>query len=876
MKLHRLVLTNYRGIAHREVEFPDRGVVVISGANEIGKSSMIEALDLLLEVKDRSTKRGVKEVKPTHADVGAEVTAEISTGPYRFIYRKRFHKQALTELTVVAPTREQLTGDEAHERVLAILAETVDMELWRAQRILQSASIGPVDLSGSDALSRALDAAAGQAAALSGSEPLLVDEIDAEYRRYFTATGRPTADWLAATKKVEFARCEAERCAAAVADVDQAVVLHGELTDRLARLSLDRAAAAQRLEAAQRAADAVATLSERAGQARALATATAAAHAASVAAVDARASSSNDLDVRAAAIAELTAAAQAAVTELDAAREAEATTIAAAVAAREATEAQDVRVHAARGTVEQLARRDDADQLAARIAKLDATCTQLAVAERALAANTVSDKVMKAVETAQTAVERARMRAELASARVEVNALADVEVVIAGERVELGAGATYAVGASASTDVEVPGLLTMRVVPGEPAADSQGLLDAALEHLAGVLAKAGVPDVDTARAAHERRREVTAARDRLKATCDALLGDDDVDALKARLAQLRSKLPSDCAGDADAARTELVAAIAAHRQATAQSDGLRDAAAAATATTAEHATRTTVLSGRLDGARAELAAAADKLAGGREATSDEQLATAAAEAGDQACGAAAQADALDTELAGLAPDAVAVELAEAGRIAGTTAAQHDELGGQLLDVAAQLKVYGSQGRKGDLDAAEADLEHAVAEHRRLRRRSSAADLLQSVMTRHRDASRLRYVDPFSREVERLGRIVFGDDFEVELDADLNICNRTLGGRTVPYDSLSGGAKEQLGIVARLACAALVAKEDGVPVVIDDALGFTDAVRLTKMGEVFNAVAGDGQVIVLTCSPERYAAVGDARHVELSVDVPEAS
>jgi uncharacterized protein YhaN len=50
----------------------------------------------------------------------------------------------------------------------------------------------------------------------------------------------------------------------------------------------------------------------------------------------------------------------------------------------------------------------------------------------------------------------------------------------------------------------------------------------------------------------------------------------------------------------------------------------------------------------------------------------------------------------------------------------------------------------------------------------------------------------------------------------------------LAGRTVAYESLSGGAKEQLGIVARLASAALVAKEDGVPVVIDDALGFTDA------------------------------------------------
>ncbi len=236
MKLHRLVLRNYRGIAHRDIEFPDHGVVVISGANEIGKSSMIEALDLLLHSKDRSSKKEVKQVKPTHVDEGAEITAVISTGPYRFEYFKRFHKRPVTELTVTEPRREQLTGDEAHERVQAILKETVDIDLWQAQRVLQSAATAPVDLSGSDALSRALDVAAGQAVALSGAEPLLVDRIDAEFRQYFTATGRPTGDWGAAINGLRAAeQCVAE-CEAAVAEVDDAVARHGELTDQLARV----------------------------------------------------------------------------------------------------------------------------------------------------------------------------------------------------------------------------------------------------------------------------------------------------------------------------------------------------------------------------------------------------------------------------------------------------------------------------------------------------------------------------------------------------------------------------------------------------------------------------------------------------------------
>src|ERR1700728_3530832 len=144
MKLHRLVLTNYRGIVHREIEVPDHGGVVVSGANEIGKSSMIEALDLLLESRDRSTKKEVKQVKPAHADVGSEVTAEISTGPYRFIYHKRFHNKCETQLTLLEPRRQQHSGDEAHDRVQAMLAESVDTELWHAQRVVQSASTDAV------------------------------------------------------------------------------------------------------------------------------------------------------------------------------------------------------------------------------------------------------------------------------------------------------------------------------------------------------------------------------------------------------------------------------------------------------------------------------------------------------------------------------------------------------------------------------------------------------------------------------------------------------------------------------------------------------------------------------------------------------------
>lgn len=870
MKLHRLVLTNYRGITHREVDFPDRGVVVISGANEIGKSSMIEALDLLLEVKDRSTKREVKDVKPTHADVGAEVTAEISTGPYRFVYRKRFHKQAQTELTVLAPAREQLTGDEAHDRVRAILEQTVDLELWRAQRIMQAQSTEEVRLSGSDALSRALDAAAGHAAALSGSEPLLIDRIDAEYRQYFTATGRPTSEWLAATKRLEQAEAEVLRCESAVAEVDDAVVQHGELTEQLARLSLERAAAVRRLDSAQRAAEAVATVTERLTQAQTLSEAITAACTAAHAAVERRARLGAGLDVRAARIEELEAAVQHAVAVHTAAATAAATAAEADAAERTELERCEARVQAAREAAEAIVRRDEATGLAARLEKVDVARAALRECAQRLADITVTAQVVKELETAGAAVERAGIRAELASARVEVVATTDVALQIAGQSVALDGGATHSFAVAGATDVELPGVLTVRVVPGEPAADSQAVLDAARERLVTLLAGVGLPDVAAARAAYERRRELSAERDRIQATCDGLLGGDDVDRLRARLADLRRvSSGAECVGDAEAAHAELTAAVAAHRAAVERSKLMRVDAETAAAGATQQRTLVATATEKLSAARAELATAADELARQRAVEGDEQLAVAAADAAERARLAAAQVEAIAAELAGLAPEDVAAEFAAAARDAETLAARHDEVGEQLRDVMAQLKVFGSEGRKGRLDEANAEREHAAAEHARLRRRSGAADMLRTVMARHRDEARLRYVEPFRAELQRLGRLVFGPDFEVEIDAELKICNRTLHGRTVPYESLSGGAKEQLGIVARLAAAALVAKEDGVPVVIDDALGFTDAARLASMGEVFDAVGGDGQVIVLTCSPERYAAVRDAQLVELT-------
>lgn len=872
MKLHRLTLTNYRGIAHREIEFPDHGVVVVCGANEIGKSSMIEALDLLLESRDRSTKKEVKQVKPTHSDVGSEVSAELSCGPYRFIYRKRFHKKCETELTIQSPHREQLTGDEAHERVRAMLAETVDSDLWHAQRVLQSASTAAVDLSGCDALSRALDVAAGDAAALSGAEPLLIERIDAEYGRYFTPTGRPTGEWAAAITRLADAEAAVAECAAAVAEVDERVGRHAALTQRVADLSQQRIAARPRLTAAQDAAEKVAELTGQAREAELIATAAAATSAAATTARNSRLQLLAEIDTRTAAVVAAEAQAQEAADACAVARvEAEAADVAAQQAAAAVTDLHH-RAESARRAVTLLADREEADRLSARLTKIEAIQRDRDGVCAELGEITITEQQLRRIETAAAAVDRIGDQLASASAAVELTAAANIELSIGGELIALSEGQTWSITTTGPTAVQVPGVLTARITPGATALDVQAKHVAAQEELAAALAEARAEDLAAARIADQRRRELQGSRDQLSATLAGLCGDDEIGELRSRLEQLRATQPVEAdtlATDIDTARAELDALETAGRAAMAACDDRRRVATAVTARLTELATRATVLENELKNQRAELDAATDRLAKERASAGDDELASAAATALQAASAAERRHTELADALAAAQPDAVNAELRAAITETEELRERYEEAARALREITIELSVMGGEGRQGKLDAAETEREHAASEHIRVGGRARAARLLRSVMTRHRDTTRQRYVEPYRAELQRLGRPVFGPTFEVEIDSDLCIRSRTLNGVTVPYDSLSGGAKEQLGILARLAGAALVAKQDSVPVVVDDALGFTDPDRLAKMGEVFDTVGTHGQVIVLTCSPDRYDGVKGAHRIDLS-------
>jgi hypothetical protein len=705
---------------------------------------------------------------------------------------------------------------------------------------------------------------------LSGTEPLLIERIDAEYSRYFTATGRPTGEWAAAIAALAAAEASVAQCAAAVAQVHDRVRRHAQLTEELAEMTGGHAELTARVAAAETAATVIDALSDELRAAQNEATVATATGTAAAAAHKERLRLRADANARAATVAEAEAAAAEAAESaamgravLEAAEEAAA---AAAVALHEA----QTRADAARRAVTELSDRDEAHRLTARLDRIDAAQRDLGRLAVELRDIPLTDRSFRDIESGSAAVDLARAQVDLIAPTVAFTAESDVVLVIGDQRVTLTAGQAHSLTVAEATAIGLPGVGTLAIAPGAPAADIQAKLVAAQRVLAEALAGPGVADIDDARRLNETRRDLLSQRDQLTATLSGLLGDDDDAQLRARLETLRLTQPPGAAtGDPVTARAELDAADAARVRAAADCETQRKVAAAAVTQCTERSMRATVLREQAVAARNEHTTVRDRLTAQQAEIGDDDLAVQAQAAAERAARCVADAGALSARLADATPEAVGAELAAARAAAVAFRRRHDGVAQTLRDVTVELALIGTEGRTGKLDAAHVRLAHAGAEYARVQGRAHAARMLREVMARHRDNTRLRYVEPFRGELERLGRTVFGPTFEVEVDSCLQICNRTLDGRTVPFESLSGGAKEQLGILARLAVAALVDTEDTVPVMIDDALGFTDPDRLAKMGAVFDTVGAQGQVIVLTCVPDRYRGVAGAHTVELT-------
>lgn len=846
MRIHRLELTNVRGIEHLVLDdLPETGVVVIHGENEAGKSTIVEALDVVLTEKHSGRSKRIRALQPVGKDVAPEVIAELSVGEYRFRIAKRWLSKKSCELNISSPRPAQFTGSQADDELERILSEHLDRSLVDALFMRQDDTGEAISAVGIPSLTRALERESGLAEEeVSGDDSALLARVDKEYQRYFTAAkGNPAGGYKESAEALSRAEEEYAEATRVLRELDSVV-------ERYEQLERDQAAAQSELPAAQ------ADLTDKQSRAEEAATAQA------------------KLDSHKATLERATddlARAQSAVTErAELVTAAEESARATETAQHKLTSAQDKAKEeaeekerlekrlavakedyaAARSTLKQARRQQDKqkfEQLSARLESLDALAAEVEQARAVVAqrGREVTAADITGLHKTDSALSVAERLHEAAAAKVHFSGPAGSTIRVDGEDIEVGEDTAVELVESRVITI---GDITARFSAGSYSAeDTQRDVEQARTRLQELLDTLGVGSVAAAEEAHEAHRAQNDALDAATRALAAELGPDDLGELRAQHTALAEKI----ADLADGEELDLAAAEAAEEEASEKVDALdRELVPYRESRLAHEAVR---LDAELDAARENAQRVTRELASERERAADDALHTEVtrleATVADL-CGQLDHMEAVDLDTANSLVEGAQSHLAYL-----TDRIQRCEV--DLGRLSSEVNFHSGAAERAQQATAAVEMARAVYES--VDKRAQAARYLREILLKHRDAARQRYAAPFVAVLSQLARAVYGGEITFELDEDLRVIARTQYNETVSLASLSGGAREQLAILTRFAIAQLVGAES-VPVIVDDALGSTDAHRLQLMATLFSHVGRDNQVLVFTCMPERYSRV----------------
>jgi len=877
MKLLRLKVANYRGINTREIPFSPLGITRIEGPNESGKSNLCEAINTILDYQENSKGKDIQAIQPVHQDVGPEIELEMETGKYVFTYFKRFLKRPETKLTITKPNPENLTGRQAHDRVNEILKETLDVDLWKALSIMQGEAIGQPDLKNKQALSAALDKAAGVQPAAS-QELSLFKKVSREYELYYTP-GRGTENKelkdirTALAEKDTEVRSIEQAIRELETDIDRVPVLQRELAqlkkqeEELTQQMIDLTTKLEQISSLENTLSAV-TLKQESAQK----TLQAARHAKEI-----RQEIISAAENAAKTHKELQESSSMALPALSQAEEAR--NKAKVVAEEAETKRKEAESLATlkRADFDYYHDKLDLDQLLERKQRIDQARKDAAQAETVLAQNKIDARALERIKEAELGYKTACAQMEIGSPSVLLRSISKCRLSIDGTEVVLDTNEIRKISVSDKTKVSIPGTIDIEITAGSSIEGLARKVEDARQALDAACAVAIVAGPDEARKAYDERQEALRGVENKVRVEKENLRDITYESLEQRLHSLqqsvpnylvrRVKEPAICP-DFDTAKKERSRAEANLQAASGELENTRKVFESARSFYDGINIKHREAGAKLEQLAKDLKQTQENLDKARKKESDETLEgnlTAADRAvllEDTACRSAADS------LKAFNPEQVKALADSTKGSIKTIKSGQDSKGTTLTETRARLKVLGEEGLHEKLSAAKNQLEQLEFKNRATALRADAAKCLFDTMGEERDKASRAYVAPLKEKLERLGRLVFDPSFQVTIDDDLKITSRTVSGVTVPFDSLSGGTREQLSLMYRLSCSMIVAKDGGTPVILDDALGYTDQERLKLMGAVLAVAAKECQIVIFTCVPERYAFIGEAAVVPL--------
>ena len=180
-------------------------------------------------------------------------------------------------------------------------------------------------------------------------------------------------------------------------------------------------------------------------------------------------------------------------------------------------------------------------------------------------------------------------------------------------------------------------------------------------------------------------------------------------------------------------------------------------------------------------------------------------------------------------------------------------------GGRLRE---RIEVHDSAGIDEAIEHTEHELELSTQRCERFEREVRVLDLLAETLRTAESDARERYLAPVVNRIHPYLQMLF-PDAEICIGEDLYVTGMSRhAGYEESFDHLSMGTQEQIAVLVRLAFAEMLI-DQGAPaaVVLDDALVFSDDQRMRLMFDILSHAAQRVQILVFTCREQLFEGLG---------------
>ncbi|MCE2947255.1 MAG: AAA family ATPase [Betaproteobacteria bacterium] len=876
MRLQRLKVEQLRQFRKPfEIDGIAPGLNLFVGPNEAGKSTLVRAIRAAFFERHRSST--VEDLRPW-GDSTAAPTVELDfmVGDTAYRLRKSFLQRKRCELRHGA---HSLDGEDAERHLASLLGFAFPErgasrpELWGIPGLLwieqgQAQEIRDPVRHAADHLRTALESSVGEVASTQGDA--LIAKVRSERERLLTpGTGRPTAE----LKKAIDARDELQ---AELDEIDARIAAWRQQVDRFASLKGEHAAEAEAkpwesLHAQQRQAEQALAASEALVRQRDADTAALLQADERVRLFEQQLAAFEEerraLQQREAGVAE-------AVQRLDTSAAIEARRLSEQAAADDAYRAaadaldharqHDLRQELALRASESRSRIEELDALLARCEGEQVRIGQL---RQQAAASAIEAADVDRLRAQGKALDALQVRRQVVATRIRFDLADGVPAMLDGAALA-GSGERLI---TTPTTIDIQGVGRFEILPGGDtlAALAREEADQRAAH-DDLLLRCAVPDVAGAEARLAAHRQAKQDADLAAATL-ASLAPKGIDALQAELAAQHARHEA-AQGRLSALGAEgppvqppwapapLAEAEAQHAAAKLHADTIAgQLAEAKQARLVAHEQHAAALREH-EGLRVRLDAP-DRHA--RQAEAGRQLLAGRAEQAALRASIASRTAAID----GTQPEMLKQSVERFQRSAELAQHAHQERQAQITLLAGKLEEAGAQGFEETRAVLAVRLEAATRRQRELDLRAKALDLLLGRLEAKRQDLTRRLRAPLQVRIDHYLRLLF-PKAALEIGDDLlpGLLTRpaTQGQESGAVSELSHGAREQMGVLTRLAYADLL-QAAGRPtlVILDDALVHSDSDRLDRMKRVLFDAAQRHQVLLFTCHPAAWRDMGVA-------------